>query len=755
RTVSVIDTRSRLMLRTLPTNASPNCLALSRDGKKLLVGHYYDKTVRIFNLEFDTFTDLPTEDTIADMALSRDDRHLYVLPTTDDGPVMMYDLNTGQLTGQISVGRDPAKITLVREQMPGIIRTEVSEGEIPVGGSQDIKVLFTAAGVDSGDYPEQIQIINNDPTNPVVSIPAYISVRPDTTPPAAVTDLIVNSGAYIYQAKGFDETQKQFFYTAAAVTQFEFQIKTRELPIDSGRVTVDIFGDFDNVNEYATVFIEEQSLGVVRGSVSGVGTGVWSLLAESLQAWLEDGRIKIKIENSPDVDVIYAGTDRHEVRLQIFSRGLDSTFVWDAVTLMWTAPGDDGNQGIAKAYDLRYGYTTIDETNWQQKIQVVNEPAPQPAGSLEKMVITNLIPHKRHFFALRAVDEAGNWSRLSNVASGFPDGGKPSLKMKFFQDPALSQFLDVIILSSEKLKSLTITADVGDSIQSLPVMRLDSVNFVYKGDYTFHASDTVRFTARGTDLAGNVGQIERTMNVQIVSSQKGGSIASLDQKLTLNFQPQSLARTTFITLVEQSTDIQPTELQPVSPIYQFGPKGETLQKPSTLIFNYPEEKVKAELRFTGIYFRMTSGEDWALLESHIDTVAGIVTAEVSQLGEYALFLTSNADPRLIHIVPHIFQLFPNYPNPFNSETVIQYHLPMNSIKASDIPGSVEQKVTLKIYNLLGQEVRTLVDEFQKPGSYTIHWDGRDNNGNPVTSGVYFYKMNAGKYQQTRKMAVVR
>ena len=80
--------------------------------------------------------------------------------------------------------------------------------------------------------------------------------------------------------------------------------------------------------------------------------------------------------------------------------------------------------------------------------------------------------------------------------------------------------------------------------------------------------------------------------------------------------------------------------------------------------------------------------------------------------------------------PTKFRLNPAYPNPFNSRTTINYYLP----KTLD--------VVLKIYNIFGQEVRTMVQEQQKAGEKSVVWDGCDNDGQPVSSGVYIYRIEA-------------
>jgi len=89
----------------------------------------------------------------------------------------------------------------------------------------------------------------------------------------------------------------------------------------------------------------------------------------------------------------------------------------NSVTLTWTAPGDDGNDGTAGSYDIRYSTSTITEANWDAATQATGEPSPQPAGSAESFVVGNLDPSTTYYFAIKAADEVGNWSELSNVVS--------------------------------------------------------------------------------------------------------------------------------------------------------------------------------------------------------------------------------------------------------------------------------------------------------------------------------------------------
>ncbi|MEE9270274.1 MAG: choice-of-anchor D domain-containing protein, partial [Candidatus Krumholzibacteria bacterium] len=94
-------------------------------------------------------------------------------------------------------------------------------------------------------------------------------------------------------------------------------------------------------------------------------------------------------------------------------------------------------------------------------------------------------------------------------------------------------------------------------------------------------------------------------------------------------------------------------------------------------------------------------------------------------------------------VPVEFSLHQNYPNPLNPTTTIAY----------DLPAAVDAR--LVIYNVRGERIRELVNEFQQPGRYKIQWDGRNTRGESVASGVYFYRLKAGNFVRTRKMIMLK
>ena len=88
-------------------------------------------------------------------------------------------------------------------------------------------------------------------------------------------------------------------------------------------------------------------------------------------------------------------------------------------------------------------------------------------------------------------------------------------------------------------------------------------------------------------------------------------------------------------------------------------------------------------------------------------------------------------------------MFQNYPNPFNTDTIIKYQLSKGS------------ELSIKVYNLLGQEVITLVERVHRAGYHSIHWDGKDETGVQVNSGIYLLMLKTRDYTAARKMIILR
>ena len=113
------------------------------------------------------------------------------------------------------------------------------------------------------------------------------------------------------------------------------------------------------------------------------------------------------------------------------------------------------------------------------------------------------------------------------------------------------------------------------------------------------------------------------------------------------------------------------------------------------------------------------------------------SSDYSEVVEVAI-LTIDED-----VLPEDFALHQNYPNPFNPTTQIQYDLPE------------DQFVTIAIYDVIGRNVRTLMNANQTAGYHTIHWDARNDMGEGISAGMYIYTIQAGEFRATKKMVLLK
>ncbi|UCD17712.1 MAG: T9SS type A sorting domain-containing protein, partial [Candidatus Zixiibacteriota bacterium] len=127
----------------------------------------------------------------------------------------------------------------------------------------------------------------------------------------------------------------------------------------------------------------------------------------------------------------------------------------------------------------------------------------------------------------------------------------------------------------------------------------------------------------------------------------------------------------------------------------------------------------------------------------VDNSVTFKIREVQFSSAYGTMLGSVFKEDLAELVPHGFELHQNHPNPFNPATEISFELPRTS------------RVTLAVYNLLGQEIATLIDRELQAGRHAVIWNGRDESGRKVSSGVYLYRIQADEFSKSKKMILLK
>ena len=143
--------------------------------------------------------------------------------------------------------------------------------------------------------------------------------------------------------------------------------------------------------------------------------------------------------------------------------------------------------------------------------------------------------------------------------------------------------------------------------------------------------------------------------------------------------------------------------------------------------------------------RLFSGDSFAVSGSSLP-----VNLQPGEFHIYTDLRLETPEPGLVtninndsEIVPLSYRLSQNYPNPFNPSTTVQFELPQLS------------KVNLVIFDLLGRKVKTLVNKSVAPGKYEVQWDGRNEGGVPISSGIYILHFRAREFEQNRRIILLK
>jgi hypothetical protein len=132
-----------------------------------------------------------------------------------------------------------------------------------------------------------------------------------------------------------------------------------------------------------------------------------------------------------------------------------------------------------------------------------------------------------------------------------------------------------------------------------------------------------------------------------------------------------------------------------------------------------------------------------LTNNNVDSIRVLVSSGTDN----QVVLLNSMQEDIKNSIPRDWMLYQNYPNPFNPTTTIEFDVPE---VASKIP-----RAAIQIFNILGQRVRTIERGIFDAGRYSVKWDGMNENGVRVASGVYFYRLLAGDYVSTKKMVMLK
>jgi hypothetical protein len=422
-------------------------------------------------------------------------------------------------------------------------------------------------------------------------------------------------------------------------------------------------------------------------------------------------------------------------------------------TLTWklTSVPIAGKYSIAFGYRCPFGSKTQFINVNGVLVNTLEFTAVSPTTWYEKTIDVNLVKDTNTI----QMQMSWAWMYLDYLAvSKVPvDVTPPNFTIAILQNPIITKDLDIYGISDETLNNNGAHA----LVNGVPVAMtlLDYSNHVYAGDYQLDSSGTLMVVVNGTDVAGNFGVDTLSVPVQLIKAVEGGMIASADVRMQASFPGRALDHDAYV-IVQRGEDftrqgntlskknaVQPDEVVPIGKSYLISPAQLPLLTSVTLQFSYSNEEIGG-MAEEKLDIARKVGSQWISLGGQVDDRSNQVTVQVNELGEYRLQWNSKRVESSATL-PIDYDLLQNYPNPFNPETTIRYALPKG----------FNGQVVLTIYNLVGQEVKRLVDKIQESGYYLIVWNGTDNFGRSVSSGVYFYRLRADRFTAVNKMMLLK
>jgi FlgD Ig-like domain len=311
----------------------------------------------------------------------------------------------------------------------------------------------------------------------------------------------------------------------------------------------------------------------------------------------------------------------------------------------------------------------------------------------------------------------------------------------YLQNPILSEYIDVVAASSSELRPGSLSGSMAQSSgsTSLRFSGVPGTSRVFlDSTQQLKGSGTVSLRVRGAKKYGIFySDTTVTFNARLLKVDEPATISTPSGAFTLSLGVGSVTTPLYVTAFDGNSDPNTTFSRslPSSGVFAVGPSNFLLSRPSTVRI------AGAEVDGTSTLAQYRNGK-WLAIPSTVDRAGGELTASVNRLGLFSILKKSEVDGQADDL-PARFALEQNYPNPFNPVTAISYQLSAVSV------------VTLRVYDVLGREVSILVNGVGEPGVHTVQWNGKNDRGETVSSGIYLYQLRTGNLVMTRKMVLLK
>ncbi|MFQ5865038.1 MAG: T9SS type A sorting domain-containing protein [bacterium] len=361
------------------------------------------------------------------------------------------------------------------------------------------------------------------------------------------------------------------------------------------------------------------------------------------------------------------------------------------------------------------------------------------------------------------VRERNRWSHFVNGFNFFiraiisvpADPTVPKLTAGILQNPVFSEVVDFFTISENALDPVSVDGyfTLGDSTHILNFHAADDSDKVFIDDeFRLFASGTAELVVSARHKFGTVAGTDTLhLNVDSIDFKRGGTISSTDGNFQLLLPQEAISKSTYFTTLTLDDNFQLSthnvasydkDCTPTGLGYSVGPSGIAFEQNVELTLRY-EENDLAMLSENDLAVAYLEDDHWVVLGGELYRQDKSISVLVNRTGSYSLVIKEFGGLASEGQIPNDFYLQQNYPNPFNPNTTIKFGLPQSN------------HTILRIINLKGQIIATLVDETLEAGVHAVEWDGTDDRKVPVASGVYLYQIKSGDFIETKKLVLVK
>jgi hypothetical protein len=441
-----------------------------------------------------------------------------------------------------------------------------------------------------------------------------------------------------------------------------------------------------------------------------------------------------------------------------------------ALKLNWTAAGDDGMEGTAALYEIRYSKWPVEDMEewWSYAEQAAGVPYPDEPGSEQSFWLADLDTVSIYYVVLVTYDEVGNRSEFSNIASGTTgeDTGPEPGENYCLEFNGENNFANVPfnpILNPEEEITIEAWYKTTEEFVYLQQCIIDKPFYEHELPAYQYLMAPYSFQEEGIDYFYTYLTVNGAGDDMHISD-VGGRGVWVHAAMTFNGQTRSV----YINGEFAGDQDQPGQLTG----FETGIRIGALTNLDIWHFNglideiriwdvaRTQEEIQQNMNYP------LSGDELGLIAYwNFDEGSGQQIYDFTGNGSNGYlgispetdehdpvwvesdapidYLRTGSDEETVNGLPSGFTLSQNYPNPFNAETRLSFALPVGST------------VTLSIYDMLGRQVKILANGFYQAGVHQLTWDGRSDSGERLSSGVYFYTIKSDSLNDSKKMLMLK